>query len=77
MSENKISWSNKTVKLGGTLTVDQIGHVEEIFKNAALEAVTSGKTAESIEIAEIAEILGVDSATIEDAETDHLEEVGA
>lgn len=76
MSENKTSYTSGTVTLGGTLSFNQMAKVEAIFKNAALDAATGGNTAELEQITEIAEILGVDAATIEDAEESHLSEVG-
>ena len=68
MTQNKTSYTNGTVTLAGTLSFDQMAHVEAIFKNAALEAATSSNTVELEQITEIAGILGVDSATLEDAE---------
>ena len=68
MSQNKTSYTSGTVTLGGTLSFMQMAHVEAIFKNAALEAATSSNTVELEQITEIAGILGVDSATLEDAE---------
>ncbi len=70
MSQNKTSYTNGTVQLGGTLSFEQMAHVEAIFKNAALEAVTSGDTAASLKISEIAESIGVDVATLEDADAE-------
>ena len=77
MAQNKTSYIMGEVTLGGTLSFMQMAHVESIFKNAALEAATSSNTAELEQITRIAETLGVDSATLEDAESDHQNEVGA
>ena len=68
MAQNKTSYTNGTVTLAGTLAFDQMAHVEAIFKNAALEAATSSNTVELEQITDITEILGVDVATLEDAE---------
>lgn len=68
MSDNKTSYTSGTVTLGGTLSFGQMAHIEAIFKTAALEAATSSNTNELEQITEIADILGVDSATLEDAE---------
>ena len=68
MSQNKTSYTSGNVTLGGTLSFTQMAHVESIFKNAALEAATSSNTVELEQITEIAGILGVDVATLEDAE---------
>ena len=76
MAQNKTSYTNGTVTLAGTLSFDQMARVESIFKNAALEAATSSNTVELEQITDIAEILGVDVATLEDAENGHLEEAG-
>ena len=70
MSNNKTSYTEGTVTLGGTLTFDQMAKVEEMFKNAALEAATSGQAGTLEVITEISEIIGVDVATLEDAQTD-------
>ena len=67
MAQNKTSYIMGEVTLGGTLSFTQMAHVESIFKTAALEAATSSNTVELEQITNIAEILGVDSATIEDA----------
>lgn len=68
MSENKTSYTDGTVTLGGTLTFIQMAEVEDAFKNLALEAVTGNHTAALAGITEIAEILGVDVANVGDAE---------
>ena len=70
MSQNKTSYTNGTVQLGGTMSFEQMAYTESVLRNAALEAVTSGNTADLERVTEIAEILGVDVATIEDAETE-------
>ena len=70
MSQNKTSYTNGTVKLGGEATFEQMKHVEEIFRTASLEAVTGGNTAEALKIAVLAKILGVDVVTLEDAEAE-------
>lgn len=70
MSQNKTSYTNGTVQLGGEATFEQMKHVESIFRTASLEALTSGETAEALKIAELAKILGVDVATIEDADAE-------
>ena len=70
MSQNKTSYTTGTVTLGGSLSFDQMAHIESVFKNAALEAVTSGQTADLEKITVIAEIIGVDSANLEDAAAD-------
>lgn len=70
MSHNKTSYTDGNVTLGGTLSFLQMAKVEDTFRNLALDAVTGGHVNELAEITEIAEILGVDVATIEDAQTE-------
>lgn len=77
MAQNKTSYTNGTVQLGGTLTFNEMKGLEAIFKNAALDAATSSDVRDLEIVTGLAEILGVDSATLEDAEVGHLEEVGA
>jgi hypothetical protein len=64
---NKTSYTNGQVTLGGTLSFEQMAKVEEIFKTAALDAATAGNTRDLEMVTELAEIIGVDSATLEDA----------
>lgn len=70
MSHNKTSYTDGNVTLGGTLSFEQMAKVEELFKNAALDAATSGQAAPLEIITDIAEILGVDVATLEDTQTE-------
>jgi hypothetical protein len=68
---NKTSYTEGTVTLGGNLSFEQMAKVEKVFKDAALDAATSGNAGELEEIQDIAFILGVDSEpSIEDAQTD-------
>lgn len=75
MSQNKTSYTDGNVTLGGTLSFVQMAKVESVFKDLALDAVTGGLVNALAEITEIAEILGVDVANIGDAQSNPNEDV--
>lgn len=63
---NRTSWSTKSVTLGGTLTFEQMAYLEEILKESALDASTSGRVSDLEKITEISSVLDVDCANIGD-----------
>ncbi len=58
---NKPSYTNGTVTLGGTMTFEQMKKLEGILQTASLEAATDGKGGDVESIADIGDALGLDA----------------